>query len=490
MMMKKLLCLMLALLMCMTAMLACATDPDDGKTPGDNGTEGDGKEPGKDDPWLDDLPDTDLGGIDIVFAYFQKNGITKDGCSIDAEENNGDLINDAMYNRNQAVSERFHVNLLGEKVSEAGGIIDQVRPVLQSGSTDYDVLVGYQYYDISLAVSGLMYNFNDLEQDYLNLENDWWSTEYINNINYSDKLYWLTGDITLAHIGTIVASYVNARIYEERIQPEHGSLYELVREKNWTYELMIEMAEMAYVDTNGDDEYNDGDQFGFSNSLGVEMAYCAGINTSLREDDGNIVIAIDDESTADIMWYLNEIGEADFTIHNTTEQGQYQIFSRGDAMIYFRDFMAAEDPLFRNMEDDFYVVPLPMGDERVCKDYRSTCMTGNNIVGMAHTTTHPEETALVLEALAAESYKSVTPVYYDTILKDRYTRDNDSKEMIDMIREKVGVDFVNTWSCGYTDVYGFYLDFNSNTVASRIEANAPRWRTILEDLLASLDELP
>jgi hypothetical protein len=189
------------------------------------------------------------------------------------------------------------------------------------------------------------------------------------------------------------------------------------------------------------------------------------------------------------MWYLNEVWTAKTSVSNNTEQGQYKIFANGEAMVYFRDLMAAEDILFREMEDDFYIVPIPMGDAYSCDNYRSTCMTGNNVIGLAHTTLHPTECTIILEALAAESYRSVTPLYYDTILKDRYTRDNDSKQMIDMVRSLVGVDFVNTWSFGYTDAYNFYLTFDSNTVSSRIATYAPRWEEVLDDLLVSLDAL-
>ena len=489
-MMKKLLCLLLVLLMCATALMACADDEqttDDPETPADDG-DSSTDEPAKDDPWADDLEDKDLGGMEIVFAYFDKNGV-KDGCSVDAEANNGDLINDAMYSRNEAVMERFHVTLTGNEVSTARGISEVVTPVLTSGATDYDVLVGYQYYDIAMAATGLMYNFNRIADSKIDLEKEWWSTDYINNINYADKMYWLTGDITLAHIGTISASYVNARIYEEYCLEEYGSLYQLVRDKEWTFENMMVMCEDAYFDTNGNDKYDEGDQYGFSNSLGVEMAYCAGIDSSIRDEDGNMVIAIDNEKTADIMWYLNEVWTAKTSVSNNTEQGQYKIFANGEAMVYFRDLMAAEDILFREMEDNFYLVPIPLGDPMYCDDYRSTCMTGNNIVGLAHTVENPEACTIILEALAAESYASVTPVYYDTVLKDRYTRDNESKEMMDLVRSKVGVDFVNTWSLGYTKAYDFYLTFDSNTVSSRIATYAPMWETILEDLLYTLGDL-
>ena len=138
--MKKLLCLLLSLMLCVGMLAACATDdaqegndlPDTDTTP--DQTEN-GEDPVEESTWLDKIEDRDMGGMEIVFAYFEKND-GKDGCSIEAEEQNGDMINDAMYNRNTSVEERFSVDLIGNKVSTAGGIATTVTPVLTSGSTD------------------------------------------------------------------------------------------------------------------------------------------------------------------------------------------------------------------------------------------------------------------------------------------------------------------------------------------------------------------
>ena len=489
-MMKKILCLLLALLMCMSALLACTEEPeqqpDQPEDPGKEDTPG---EPGgEESPWADDLPEMSMGGIELNFAYLDA-GPVKSGCSIDAQAQNGDLINDAMYNRNTTIEERFDVNLTTEMFSGYAGLSVPLTPALTSGSSDYDVLVGYEYFDIGLAATGMMYNFNNLDEQYIDIEKPWWSTTYINSINYSDKLYWLTGDITLLHISQIVAAYVNASIYEEIALDGYGSIYDLVRDKEWTFEIMSEIAELAYVDMNGNDKYDRGDRFGYEQSLGVEMAYCAGIDSSRRDEDGNITIAIDDEKTADIMWYLSDISTARYSTLEMTYEAQLKLFTSGEAMIYFRTFSTAEEETVREMEDDFYIVPVPLGDSLWSENYRSTCGTGNNIVGLPHTSLHLNEAAIVLEALSAESNRSVSPTYYDIILKDRYTRDNDSKEMIDLIRDSVGADFVNAWSYGYTDAYSFYATFDTSTVASRIAMHAPRWETILDELLIKLDEL-
>jgi len=56
-----------------------------------------------------------------------------------------------------------------------------------------------------------------------------------------------------------------------------------------------------------------------------------------------------------------------------------------------------------------------------------------------------------MEALCSESCKSVVNQYYETILKSRYTHDDDSKNMIDIIREGVLFNF------GY--LYSYSMDW-------------------------------
>jgi len=49
------------------------------------------------------------------------------------------------------------------------------------------------------------------------------------------------------------------------------------------------------------------------------------------------------------------------------------------------------------------------------------------------TNSRPSETGLVVEALAAESMYTLTPAYYDIALERKYMRDEESREMLDII---------------------------------------------------------
>ena len=49
--------------------------------------------------------------------------------------------------------------------------------------------------------------------------------------------------------------------------------------------------------------------------------------------------------------------------------------------------------------------------------------------------------AAVLEALCAQSYRTVTPAYFDVALKNRYSRDQETAEMMDLIQNSALINF-------------------------------------------------
>jgi hypothetical protein len=78
-----------------------------------------------------------------------------------------------------------------------------------------------------------------------------------------------------------------------------------------------------------------------------------------------------------------------------------------------------------------------------------------------------ERTAVILEALAAESRYTVRPAYYDISLKTKHSRDDESQEMLDIIFSTRSYDFgwyykFGNYDVGILDLYRKYnKDFTS-----------------------------
>ena len=73
--------------------------------------------------------------------------------------------------------------------------------------------------------------------------------------------------------------------------------------------------------------------------------------------------------------------------------------------------------------------------------YRTTSHNSVSMICFPVTVKDPEMSAIIAEALCAESYRNVIPQYYDIALKAKGARDDESGEMIDLIRDGLIFDF-------------------------------------------------
>ena len=109
---------------------------------------------------------------------------------------------------------------------------------------------------------------------------------------------------------------------------------------------------------------------------------------------------------------------------------------------------------------------MPKYDEAQAQ-YRYLIIDGwLNVVPM--TNRNPENTSLVLEALAEESYRSVLPAYMEVALKDKYTRDPDSAEMLDLVFSTTTVELGDTvWQGDVRNEYMNICASGKDTFASK-----------------------
>ena len=168
-----------------------------------------------------------------------------------AEEMNGELVNDAIYQRNLSVEERLGVQL--EYVLQPGAYNDRntwantVVNSVQAGDGAYDIASGYSMSGATLAFKGVSINLNDLQ--YLNFDKPWWPASLQEEATCGGKLYFCSGDISTYMIYYLYGTYFNKQLI---IDHDLENPYDLVREGTWTLDKMMEMSSGIYQDLNGD----------------------------------------------------------------------------------------------------------------------------------------------------------------------------------------------------------------------------------------------
>ena len=123
---------------------------------------------------------------------------------------------------------------------------------------------------------------------------------------------------------------------------------------------------------------------------------------------------------------------------------------------------------FKAMETDFGILPFPLYNNNQNR-YYSIVRNAMSLIGIPVTASNPDECGLILEVLAAESYKLVVPAYYDVALKVKRTRDEESAEMLDIIRDSLWMNF------GYT--YNMSTGNAGNYMRELIERQSPNFIT-------------
>ena len=88
---------------------------------------------------------------------------------------------------------------------------------------------------------------------------------------------------------------------------------------------------------------------------------------------------------------------------------------------------------YRSMDTDFGVLPYPKLDENQDKYY--TMAEELSIMLTVPVTADAEFSSLILEAMAIESVNTVSPAFYDVCLNGKIVRDEESKEMLDILFE-------------------------------------------------------
>ncbi|MBP3293153.1 MAG: hypothetical protein J6N32_05320, partial [Clostridia bacterium] len=112
-------------------------------------------------------------------------------------------------------------------------------------------------------------------------------------------------------------------------------------------------------------------------------------------------------------------------------------FRKGN--LAFMDATVHNSVTYRDMEDDFGIIPFPKYTEDM--EYRSCVEGGTNLFLVPITVSDLERSSIILEALASESYKNLIPQYYEIVLKTKHVRDPESSEIIDILRGSRVYDF-------------------------------------------------
>jgi len=491
---KKLLSLILASLMVSASLAGCAdTGTEETEAAQDpSAVESVPEETEK--PYLDNLPEKmDFGGAEVRFL--SANETTS--IELTEEDDTGDIVNDAYWKRNEALANRTNAKVVLASQVGYDNFNSTANQSITAGSDDYDIFCAHTRFNINLALTKSIMNFNKHGfTDYIDITQPYWSELYISNVNYKDNLYWLAGDMTHKFIGYIYATFVNATVWNNHYPDEN--IYDIVLEGNWSLDTLNHYAENIYIDENGNGEYDNDDSYGVVMQKGhvINGMLCsADVRYTSIDGEGNYSIALNSEHTVDAYTALHTLfyktsygrmlGNEEYSAVGTT------MFT-DDRLLFFPNiFEQSSNEYVRNMESDFYIIPLPKYSNEQ-EDYRVNQYDGVPIYGVPTTvnTDNIPMIASVLEAMCSMTSDIVMPAYYDVALKNKYSRDQTTAQMIDLIHDSITADFCFCWGDSLGGLMGlFYQTIENEEIASTLKRGQKSWDKQLDKLLQKLEDI-
>ena len=159
----------------------------------------------------------------------------------------------------------------------------------------------------------------------------------------------------------------------------------------------------------------------------------------------------------------------------------------GNQVLFWHELMNWSK-ILRDMESDFGILPTPKYDENQTIYYSR--VFNATMMAVPVTVLDTEREGIILEALCAESYKSVKPVYYDTMLKTKISRDEESGEMLDIIFANRIYDMGYLyWDSNVLSPYTTMAKAGKNEVASYVEKNKDKAQAAMQKTIDALDAI-
>lgn len=390
--------------------------------------------------YIDTLDQYDMEGR--AFTIIAQN--TSGRQNFYMEEKEGDLINDAIHERDMAIEERLNIKLDLIQNSDRLEVTNMVQRTLQAGDEAYNMVINALSAGINtLTVNEMLLDLNELP--YLTLDEVWWNKSISERMLFGGKQYFTTGPISGVYYLTPIVMMFNKKLVEDY---NLGDIYQIVLDGKWTVDKLAELALDKSYDVNNDGYMTRDDFWGLviDGTFGNALYVGAGLDT-VEQVDGRYELTLDSEESINVIEKCGALfGDRNAVINDANGQLSYatKIFDVDRAI--FMDYTISGVMGRRSMESDFGVIPCPKLNETQ-DEYYTTCNTflpGG--VAVPFICSDTDFVGLVMETMAYLSYKIMQPAVYETTLQGKVARDDISVQMLDMIFESATFDFVTVFN--------------------------------------------
>ena len=351
----------------------------------------------------------------------------------------GDMLKNALYNRMVNIEYRLSVKL--EFIMENGNwnnreaFIGKVENSVKDGSAAYDVVVAYNLNPPVMATKGLLASLSEAPR--LDFSNPWYADGFVETVSVGNNIFFAVNNSDYGSVRNMASVMFDKTLTSARGYSD-SELYALVLDGQWTLDELLVRLDGTFTELNGTNAPDYGDCFG----LGVvdsarldSLFYGFGLQIVSKQADGSIGMSLGEEKNQTVLESINSLLYENENVFGV-DKSMYAMFKAHQAVFYLTPIAIVDQKL----TFDFGVMPVPKynSDQQNYRTYMSNtheswCIPNGTLTYVMGTD--------IIELFGAEAYESIAPVYFETMLKYRYSSDDSASQVYDIIRNGVVFDF-------------------------------------------------
>lgn len=391
------------------------------------------------------LPDTDWEGREFhVLGHSDPTYPQFDNFEIYAEGETGEIVNDTIYRRNRTIEERYNVKIKATLDYNEAGII---RKTTMAGEQLYDLFFSPLMFIGGVITNGDLLDLNEIE--YIDFSQPWWNSRANGELELWGRLYATTSDYGLEDKKRSYTTIMNRDMAKNYDLPD---VVALVDDGAWTVDRMTEMCAAVAADLDGDGVMTDADRWGLTmDSYNAFTNYLRGCDVAIitKGEDGNPALTFNNPRTvAAIDKVIALTCDTDFAGFCEDFEGKVdynmwsfagKVFKAGEAL-FIAVFPQSLSGFSADCEFEYGVIPNPKLDESQPLYCSYPDFIGSTLFGVPKAAPRPDFSGFMLEALSAESKYTTLPAYIEISCKNKYTYDEASGRMLDLIFSSMSYD--------------------------------------------------
>ena len=442
---------------------------------------------------MPELPEKDFGGYEFSFLVRFNEGAhwaPWNARDIYAESETGEPINDAVYARNRFVEQQF--NCVIKEFSSAKHAAD-LKKMVKAGDDTHSIYYAGLNELVVAALDGSLLN---LEEDvpYVDLNAPWWNGNAAHNLSVGNQLFFAPSDLMVMD-----NDCTSAIVFNKQMIKDFGldNPYDLVHSGKWTIDNLTKLARTVTGDVDGNGTFDENDKYGFVSYRDAVLSLMHSSGGRIAKKDNNDLpyLSLGEQHCYDALNKAFDLmyDPSSFNVHHL--EGKYdaiyevteKMFMENRSLFYW--ILLHDVEKFRNMDADFGILPLPKFDESQT-EYGHTVNQYHSHGISIPVTADPERTGIILEALTAKSKYTLQPAYYDVTLQRKISRDEESREMLDIIFSSRVYDIgaINNWGNYSWEIIAMTMK-NNREIVSLYEKYAVKAQKDLDKTISNYEKI-